>query len=356
MVVDDQLFKQIVKNSNNISDVLRKLDLSIHQGNYLTIKRRINLLGIDTSHFSRKTENKKIIKYPNGLSDILVQNSTYASSNHLKNKLIKNGVLKNFCSICGQQPEWNGKPMIMILDHINGVHTDNRLENLRLVCPNCNSQLDTSCGKNVKDRKKYICSNCGKEIYRNSKTQLCKQCWKKYRQEHKIHRKKKNTITKKHYICSNCGKKIYKNSKTQLCKQCWIKYKQEHKKEKNKILQNSIKQSVLNDLFKKYTKEQIKNLIEEKGYSFVGNLYNVTGNCVKRWIKKNNISIDLNVIKERQKKIFESNMKKHLISKQNIAKNKRICKCGNKKMPFAKMCRQCWLKEKKNQVTGVMVT
>lgn len=52
--------------------------------------------------------------------------------------------------MCGQGEEWNGKKMSLILDHINGVHNDNRLENLRIVCPNCNATLDTHCGKNNK--------------------------------------------------------------------------------------------------------------------------------------------------------------------------------------------------------------
>ena len=164
MTVNDEEFKQIVKNSNNISDICKKLNISIHQGNYITIKRRIKLLNVDTSHFNRSVKMRRVINRPNDLQDILIQNSDYASSWYLKNRLIKDNILKNECSICGQQPFWNGKPMIMILDHINGEHTDNRLENLRLVCPNCNSQLDTSNGKNVKDRKLYFCVKCGKQL------------------------------------------------------------------------------------------------------------------------------------------------------------------------------------------------
>ena len=61
-----------------------------------------------------------------------------------KGKWVYDGIRGRFpvckCSICGQQPKWNGKPLIMILDHINGNHRDDRLENLRWVCPNCNYQ------------------------------------------------------------------------------------------------------------------------------------------------------------------------------------------------------------------------
>ena len=62
--------------------------------------------------------------------------------------------------------------MILIIDHINGVWNDNRIENLRLVCPNCNSQLETHCGKNKKI-KKYYCK-CGNEKHKLSK--MCSKC------------------------------------------------------------------------------------------------------------------------------------------------------------------------------------
>jgi len=66
----------------------------------------------------------------------------------LRNWYKKGNYTKYECSICGQEPFWNGKELTLILDHINGVHTDDRLENLRWVCPNCNYQLDTTNGKN----------------------------------------------------------------------------------------------------------------------------------------------------------------------------------------------------------------
>jgi Zn finger protein HypA/HybF involved in hydrogenase expression len=69
-------------------------------------------------------------------------------SNHLKRRLIKEGLLVNRCSECDSLPEWRGKPLTMVLDHRNGDNTDNRLENLRLLCPNCNSQQATFAGRN----------------------------------------------------------------------------------------------------------------------------------------------------------------------------------------------------------------
>jgi hypothetical protein len=67
---------------------------------------------------------------------------------HLKNRLISAGLLANQCSVCGIS-EWCGKTLTLHLDHINGKNNDDRLENLRLLCPNCHSQTDTYCGGNV---------------------------------------------------------------------------------------------------------------------------------------------------------------------------------------------------------------
>lgn len=83
------------------------------------------------------------------LKDILVEHSKY-NRGHLKRRLIKEQLLINRCYICNIDPIWNDKPLILILDHINGVHDDNRLFNLRLLCPNCNSQTNTFTGKNMK--------------------------------------------------------------------------------------------------------------------------------------------------------------------------------------------------------------
>ena len=67
----------------------------------------------------------------------------------------------------------------MVLDHINGINNDHRLENLRMLCPNCNSQQDTFAGRNVSDRKKYKCKSCGKKLERKRKTGLCLACFNK---------------------------------------------------------------------------------------------------------------------------------------------------------------------------------
>ena len=97
------------------------------------------------------TEYLKSIRLPD--EEVFVENSTYARHN-LKRRIINENKIDHVCCVCGIGPEWQGKPMPLILDHINGVNNDNRLENLRFVCSNCDSQLDTYKARNIKNKRK----------------------------------------------------------------------------------------------------------------------------------------------------------------------------------------------------------
>ena len=82
-------------------------------------------------------------------SDVFVENSTYAR-HRIKMRIINQNLIRYECACCGIGPLWQNKPMPLILDHINGINNDNRLENLRFVCSNCDSQLPTYKSKNIK--------------------------------------------------------------------------------------------------------------------------------------------------------------------------------------------------------------
>ncbi len=144
---EKQYFSEIIKNSINYTDVCRNLNIGTTKGNRDTIKKYIDEYGLNISHF--------YVPYivPKGkieLSDILIENSKYCHTTNLKDKLYKEGLKQRCCELCGQGEEWMGKKISLILDHVNGVNNDNRIENLRIVCPNCNATLDTHGGKNSK--------------------------------------------------------------------------------------------------------------------------------------------------------------------------------------------------------------
>ncbi len=140
---------EIVKNSNSYIDCLKKLGFHNFGSSYNTLKKYIKKYNIDNSHFIDGEEHIKNLSKKTDLSLILIENSNFGS-NHLKNRLYKEEIKKRECELCGQGEEWNGKHMSLILDHINGVNNDNRLENLRIVCPNCNATLETHCKGNYK--------------------------------------------------------------------------------------------------------------------------------------------------------------------------------------------------------------
>jgi len=93
------------------------------------------------------------------LEKVLIDGSTY-DRGKLKRRLFDEGFKQRQCEMCGQDELWHGRRMSLILDHINGVGTDNRLENLRIVCPNCAATLDTHCGRNVLLLQKRKCEGC----------------------------------------------------------------------------------------------------------------------------------------------------------------------------------------------------
>jgi len=114
------------------------------------VKERIESDGLSTTQLIRVGKSKNgVVKIP--LEDILVENSTYLNRQRLKIRLVNENVLKYECKgdNCTIQNSWNGKPLVLQLDHVNGVSNDNRLENLRFLCPNCHSQTLTYSGRNM---------------------------------------------------------------------------------------------------------------------------------------------------------------------------------------------------------------
>ncbi len=168
----DGEFKQIVEASASIADVLRTLQRARSGASYDWVRKGVTRLGLDVSHWgvNRQTLVRELIPW----SKVLVKNSPYRIITGRKKRLIREGLLENRCAVCGHDPEWEGKSLTLVLDHINGNRSDHRLENLRLVCPNCDSQLLTFCGRNIVITKTPTFCVCGTEIGKRS-TQ-CRSC------------------------------------------------------------------------------------------------------------------------------------------------------------------------------------
>jgi len=140
--------EKIIKESKTQKEALEKIGIRAAGGNFSTLKKYLELYNIDTSHFKKNYDHMVFLNDKNKipLSEILKENSNY-SRKSLKKRLYDEGLKIRKCEMCGQGENWRGRHMSLILDHINGIYNDDRIENLRIICPNCNATLDTHCGK-----------------------------------------------------------------------------------------------------------------------------------------------------------------------------------------------------------------
>lgn len=151
-------FKELVKNSKTIADILKPFNLENKGGNHHTVKRRMDEENIDYSHIKLGLDANKGRKFdikPIEFNELFRENSPH-SRNTVKKYIIKNNLIPYKCEQCGFEGKWFGKDLVLVLDHINGVNNDHRLENLRFLCPNCNSQQSTFAGKNVYKIKEQL--------------------------------------------------------------------------------------------------------------------------------------------------------------------------------------------------------
>lgn len=144
-----------VAESLTVSAVLRTLGLKCTGANHVTVHDAVKRLGLSTVHMLGQSWGRGIKRAPSfkrSLDEILVDNSPHRNSCELRRRLVSDGLLAPECAICGIV-EWLGSPLSIHLDHENGDRSDNRLENLRSLCPNCHSQTDTFGGRNTKAGK-----------------------------------------------------------------------------------------------------------------------------------------------------------------------------------------------------------
>jgi 5-methylcytosine-specific restriction endonuclease McrA len=173
--ISDGDFQNLLDSSTSYSDILRKLNFDTKTGGaYKTLKSRIseNNFNTDILNINRKNYYKEYSKQNKiEINDALTEHSNYARSS-LKRRLISENIIEYKCSLCSIIDAWNGNPISLQLDHINGINNDNRLENLRFLCPNCHSQTDTYSAKRLKTL--HRCLDCGENISKISTR--CKCC------------------------------------------------------------------------------------------------------------------------------------------------------------------------------------
>jgi RNA polymerase subunit RPABC4/transcription elongation factor Spt4/5-methylcytosine-specific restriction endonuclease McrA len=228
-----------VANSLTIRSALTKLGCQSNQGHYYKVFHKLcQEYGIDYTHFNPYNAQDRSRK------PLRLEANTHHSSHDLKKRLVREGLLEYRCLICGNAGEWQERQISLQLDHINGIHTDNRLENLRILCPNCHAQTETFGNKRKKIVK--LCKVCKIKI--NKQSTFCRFCVPKtssqYQKRYDIPREELlscsqgattySEITKRYGISANGIKRRIKSMKLVVpkfnrlpaeivCRNCGIK-------------------------------------------------------------------------------------------------------------------------------------
>jgi hypothetical protein len=231
--------KVAIAESLSYSEALRKLGMRPAGGNHATLRRYAEVVWkISTAHFdphAAKREALRRANRPRPIEEILVEHSSYCRTS-LKKRLFREGLKQPICEMCGQGELWRGRRMSLILDHANGHATDNRLENLRIVCPNCAATLDTHCGKlSGKPRTERPCVTCGALFYPR---------------------------TRHHRYCS---------------RPCWGKRTRDRRR--------GVPQPKLRKV-ERPPYEQLLTEVADLGYLAVGRKYAVSDNAVRKWVRQ----------------------------------------------------------------------
>lgn len=145
----DEEFIKMVNESLNIGEILFKLGLTV-KGNswgYSQVKHRMEALGLTYGDFKGKSAIKQVAKEQEIPNEDLFKEQKKHARNAVRRRILRDNLLEYKCAMCGIS-EWNGKALSLELDHINGINYDNRLENLRWLCPNCHSQTTTYGSRN----------------------------------------------------------------------------------------------------------------------------------------------------------------------------------------------------------------
>ena len=147
----------------------------------------------------------------------------------MKRRLLDEGLKPRHCELCSQSEVWRGKRLALILDHINGIPNDHRLENLRILCPNCAATLETHCGRKNK-RPPMPCRFCGTKFHARFRGQR--------------------------YCSRDCGQRV-----------AWANRRSKRRVERPPYA-------------------QLLKEIEATSYLAVGRKYGVSDNAIRKWVRQ----------------------------------------------------------------------
>lgn len=151
---DKEWLTELCKNSYSYAEVLRKAGRQQGGGTQATLKKKIEEYEIDISHFtgqrwqkSPNQQNNIVSRELYSLDEVFIKNSP-VTQKVLRGYIERHKMLEYKCQICGCDGNWQNGIIALEVDHINGDNTDNRIENLRYLCPNCHALTETYRGRN----------------------------------------------------------------------------------------------------------------------------------------------------------------------------------------------------------------
>ena len=150
--LDEHHFRDLVAKHDSYADMLAELGLPNRGWHPITLRKRAIELSLDLNHivpYRSKANSAAVVARCRTADEMFVENS-FVTRGVVKRAILREKLIPYVCSECDQVPEWRGKPLTLVLDHINGKNRDHRLVNLRFLCPNCNSQTETFTGRNCR--------------------------------------------------------------------------------------------------------------------------------------------------------------------------------------------------------------